>query len=1119
MTKSLSNPIRVHRWAAVGLLLFLTASAPGGVLSAMNIESVLQERIVQGRVTSKDDNLGFPGVNILVKGTTDGTVTDSEGNFSINIRSADAVLVFSSIGYKTVELPVAGQSRIDLSMEADVTNLSEVVVVGYGTVRKSDVTGALSSVNSEQLKAVPVQSISQALQGRAAGVDIAQSSFRPGDNPTIRIRGNRSLIGGNDPLIVVDGIPLPEGSGINDFNPSDVASIEVLKDASSTAIYGSRGANGVVLVTTKKGKAGKAKVTYDAFYGVSKPLVEIEMKGAADHAELRREALRNNRALTYAFPWADAATDYANFAGQDIEVWNSVAQGYEWVDAANRIPAMRAVTTEEREQYEAYYAQYAYRYPVASRTADQTNQLAKLRAALDDPNLQIPVYNSENVRNTDWGDLALQTGKKQSHQISVAGGSENLSLYFGAGYYKEEGIQKTQGFNRYNVKLGLDYQASKIFKIGGTITGTYSDQEFGSPLYFRAIGQNPLAIPYDANGNVIFQPGGDALVYSPLNEIEDFKDDRRTARFFGSYYADVQLLKGLRYRVNLGTDFRQYRRGQYQGAMTSDRRGGTSWANLAQDQRFTYVLENLVFYNKEINNIHRFDITALYSLQDDRFEASGVNVSNLPYESQLYYNLGSTNAAGPDAFSSDFSKKVFLSYMARVNYSLMDKYLLTLTGRYDGLSPLAPGKKWGFFPSASAAWKISQESFMTNLANVVEDLKLRVGYGSVGNAGVPPYLAVGRLDKVPYVWAENPAWGYIPRFFRNPNLAWEGTTSLNAGLDFVLFGGRIDGTVEVYRQTTDDLLMWRQLPTASGFDQVLENIGKVQNSGIEISLNTVNVDMSNGFKWTTGVIFSKNKEELVELYGGTNDDLGNRWFIGHPITTYYDWQPMGVWQSSEVEEAAKFGRIPGQAKIQDQITRDTDGDGVADSGDEVINANDMVIRGNNVPDWTGSIVNTFSFKGLELSLMLYTRQGSTIASGYYRPALAGRYPEPAFVDYWTPTNPSNMYPRPTTDQERIDYPQAYLYQDGSFMKLRNITLGYTFPRDMISRFKMENLKVYFTAYNPFLWSDFKGGDPEFYANQIRLDRGVNVPITNVDDQLIGNNLSDKSFVFGLSVGF
>ncbi len=1078
-------------------------------------------RVVSGRVTSADDGAGFPGVNILVKGTAHGTVTDAEGKFSLDVDGAEAILVFSSIGYKTIEVTVGNQSVINLTMQPDVTSLQEVVVVGYGSVKKSDVTGALASVSGDQLRQIPVQSISQALQGRAAGVDIAQSSFRPGDNPTIRIRGNRSLIGGNDPLIVLDGIPLPEGSSINDFNPNDVESIEVLKDASSTSIYGSRGANGVIIVTTKKGKAGKGKITYDTYVGMSQPLVKIDMYNGGQWAEFRREAYRNNAGLTYGMPWANVADDYPLFSPQDIELWNSVADGYTWVDKANRIPATRVPTNDERAGYEQYYQQMLVRYPVGPlRTAAVNSKINALRTALDDPNLQIPIYDPTAVRNTNWGDLVLRNGLKQSHQISISGGADKLTVYFSGGYYGDKGIQLAQGFKRFNAKVGLDYKVNDRIKIGASITGNSSNQDYGSPLYFRAIGQIPLALPYTPEGNVILQPGGDALLFSPLNEIKSYIDNRRTNRFFGSFYSEVNIIDGLKYRINFGADFKHFRRGQYQGGLTSDRRGGTSWADYNQSQNYTYVAENLLFYDKTINNIHNINVTALYSIQEDRFEASDVNVANLPYESQLFYNLGSTNATGPDAFSSDFSRKAFISYMGRINYSLMDRYLVTLTGRRDGLSPLAQGNKWSFFPSASVAWKIHQEPFMRSL-ELFDELKLRVGYGTVGNAGVMPYLAPGRLQKTPYVWGETAAWGFVPQFVPNPKLKWESTQSLNVGLDFGIFQGRITGTLELYKQNTHDLMMYRNLPTASGISSILENVGAVSNKGIEVSLTSTNLDLPNGLKWKTTVVFSKNVEAITELYGGTNDDLGNRWFIGQPVTTYYDWEPIGVWQTNEKDEAAKYGRIPGQGKIKDQLTVDTNGDGVKDSPDGVINAQDMVIRGNNVPKWTGSIQNTVSYKNFELSFLFYTRRGQTIASGYYRPALAGRYPEPALVDYWTPTHPTNMYPRPTADQERIDYPNAYLYQDGSFVKLRNITLGYTLPKAWLSRAKIESLRVYATAYNPFLWTKFKAGDPEFYASSTRVPSGQTLaqPITNIDDQLIGNNLSEKSFVFGLTVGF
>jgi TonB-linked SusC/RagA family outer membrane protein len=1056
----------------------------------------LQDRVVSGRVTSSDDGNGFPGINIIVKGTTVGTVTDANGDYSIKVPSEESTLVFSSIGYKTMEVSVGSQTTINLSLEPDITSLTEVVVVGYGTVRKSDVTGSLVSVSSQQIQQVPVQSISQALQGRAAGVDVAQANFRPGENPTIRIRGNRSIMASNNPLIVMDGIPLAEGSGINDFNPADIQSVEVLKDASAAAIYGSRGANGVILITTKRGKNGKAKINYEGYVGFSKPLAEIDMMTGSQFAELRREAHRNNSSRSYKYPYADPAADFTLFGGQDINMWNSVAQAYDWVDEANRIPEMRDVTPEERALFQAYYEQDLIRY---------ANNPTILAGLIDPSTItQIPDYHPERVRNTDWADLVLQTGKKQSHQISISGGTEKLGVVFSGGYYDEEGIQKAQTYERFNGRLGLDYQASQAVKIGGSSNVAFSTQQYGSELYARAIGQLPIALPYDAAGDVILQPGGDALIFSPLNEIHDYIDERRISRFFGSYYGEIKLAEGLRFRTNFGPDFRQYRRGRYYGPFTSDRRGGTSQGIYDQDQRFSYVWENLLYYDKAFGD-HSLGLTFLQSAQRERFESSTITVSDLPYRS-LVFNLGSTNAAGPDAFGSSYYVKSLMSWMGRVNYGFKNRYLVTVTGRFDGSSTLAPGNQWDFFPSFALAWKAHEESFLAT-AGFIDELKVRAGYGKVGNSAVEPYTVQGRLLKTRYVWGNTPAWGFNPNWLPNKSLTWEKTASLNAGIDFGLFSGRISGTVDVYRQTTTDLIMNRLLPTVSGFTEIQSNIGSTRNSGIEVSLSSVNVELANGFKWTTDVVFTKNKEEIVELYSAKNDDIGNRWFIGQPLTTYYDWKAIGVWQSSEVEAAKEYGRIPGQGKFLD---KDSDGD---------IDANDQMIRGSNVPDWSGSIVNTFSYKGFELSVFLYARMGQVIASGYYRPALAGRYTEPAFVDYWTPTNPTNVYPRPSQDQERIDRPESYLYQDGSFVKMRNITLSYSLPDKLISRLKFENLKVYVTAYNPFLFSDFKGGDPEFTAPITRELDGRTVPVGSVNDQLITNNLSERSVVVGIKAGF
>ncbi len=915
--------------------------------SYRSLAAVIPPLTITGRVTAAETNSPLPGVTVALKGSSTGTVTDQNGHYRITVNDGNGTLVFSFIGYAKKEEPINNRTSINMALSQDLAAIEEVVVVGYGTRKKSDVTGSLSSVSAQQLKQVPVQSISQALQGRAAGVDVAASSFRPGDNPQIRIRGNRSLKATNYPLVVLDGIPLPDSSSINDFNPSDIASIEILKDASATAIYGSRGANGVILVTMKKGKAGAPSVTYDGYVGFSKPLTTLDMMDGGEFAELRREAYRNNSRLDdYTTPFPNPEQDYNFLFKQDPYMWESVAQGYEWVDKANLIPKYRALSDQEKQQYAAYGF-----------------------GAFD----SMPIYHPDKVRTTDWAKLALRTGIKQDHQVSVSGGSDKVRVILSMGYYNESGIQKTQSFERYNVRLGLDYNVSRFLRVGGSTMASVANQQYGAPLYFNAIGQLPIAVPYDSTGERIFQPGADPLIFNPLFNIENVIDERRTTHVMGSYYGEVQLLDGLRFRMNFGPDYRQYRRGQFYGSLSTNRNRGTSQAIYDQQQRFSYVLENLLFYDKTFNRQHNLGLTLLQSIQNERYEASGMTVTNLPYDKQLFYNMGSTNNSGPDAFNSDYTRRRLMSYMGRVNYTLLDRYLLTVSGRFDGSSVLAPGNKWEFFPSFALAWKMQEESFLKG-AKFLDELKLRVGYGKTGNSAISPYTVQGRLVKTRYVWGDNPAWGYLPNLIPNPNLKWEATYQLNAGVDFSLAKGRISGTVDLYQAKTQDLIMDRQVPTVSGFGFIQENIGSTRNRGVEVSLSTVNLETNGGFRWNTDLVFAKNKEEITELYGSQNDDIANRWFIGQPTTVYYDWKPIGVWQTNEADAASVYNRKPGQGKILDV------------NNDKVIDARDRVIIGNNVPDWSGSIVNTFAYKGVELSFFFYARIGQMVASGYYRPS-------------------------------------------------------------------------------------------------------------------------------------
>ena len=1036
---------------------------------------------IKGTITNEK---GEPliGASVVVKGTTVGTVVDENGNYELSVPDGSAVLVISFVGYDAQEITVGNQTTINVQM-SEGKSLGEVVVVGYGSVKKSDLTGSVSSITTKELERVPATNVVQAMQGQAAGVDIAQTDARPGASPQVRIRGNRSLNATNNPLYVMDGIPMSDGSSINDFNPSDIESIEVLKDASATAIYGSRGANGVILITSKKGKKGRTSITYSGSVGISNPLVPFNALGAADFAEVRREGKRNNATTAYNSAFPDPELDYQNF-NTDLNMWESVSQGYSWIDKASRIAQKRAATADEKARMAAYQA-----YNPKSLISDS-----------------VYIYDPSKVRNTNWGDLALQQGREQNHQLSITGGTDKLGVSFSLGYLDKQGLQQGQGYQRYSSRVGLDWSVNDWLKLGASASVNLTTQQYGTDIYSNAVFQLPVAIPYDpTTGAVIAQPGGDALIYTPLNSAAGEIDDRRTSRYFGSLFAEVDLFKGLKYRANLGPDVTDYRRGQFQSSNSNARRGGTTFGYYQNDQRLNFVLENLLYYNTTFAKKHDLGVTLLQSIQQDRFESINLSVQDLPYNSQLFYNLGSTNATGPDAFGSTYTLIKTMSFMGRVNYGYDNKYLLTASIRRDGASPLSEGNKWEVFPSFAVAWKISEENFLKN-SKVINQLKLRVGYGKTGNSAINPYTTTGGLAKTKYAWDNTAAWGYVPNLIANPDLKWETTEQVDVGLDFSVFGDRVTGIIDIYRANTSNLLMDRQIPTASGFNSVQANVGATRNTGIEILLNTVNVHLRNSFKWTSNIVFSSNKEEITSLYNGTTDDIANRWFIGQPVVSYYDYTPTGVWTTAEAAQAAEYGSKPGLGKFLDL------------NGDKKIDANnDRRIIGSNVPKWTGSFTNIFSFKGIDLSFMLYARMGQTILNGYLRPYLTGRYTEASVVanNYWTPTNQTGVaYPKINADQERPLFPESYLYTDGSFVKLRNVTLGYTVPTRIMPKIGLKNLYFYLTGQNLFVWSPFKITDPEF-VNSIRDPTSTSNTFNN---QVFGINLTEKMLVFGVRVG-
>ncbi len=1000
-------------WTVMLLTLFL------GILST---SLMAQNAKVSGSVKNTSGE-SVPGVTVLVKGTTNGTITDLNGNFSIGNVPSDAVLLFSFVGMKAQEVKFSGKTNIQIIMEDQSIGLDEVVAVGYGSMRKKDVTGSVASVNRDNILSNPSMNAVQAIQGKVAGVDIYSTGQKPGDAPSIRVRGNRSIKASNDPLYVVDGIPF-EGS-LKDVNSSDIMSIDVLKDASATAIYGSRGANGVILVTTRRGKTGKAEVSLDSYYGIQTNN-KLDIMNAAEFVECRREAQRNVGKYASAVP--NLALDKTMFYYPDKYVIESISAAY-----------------------------------------DENGN-----------------YDPSKIKSYDWVDAISQLGTIQDHQLSVLGGNEKTKVSFSAGYFDNKGGIKGFGYSKYSLRLTIDQEINNWLKIGGSMASSFNRKDESSNVYYFAAITNPLNPFKDENGIYQLMPGGELMANAILASQNDITENKSN-RFYGSYYAEAKLAEGLKYRLNFGPDYQDGRTGTFNGSQGS-RLGGEPTASNSTFQQFHYTLDNLLYYDKSFKDIHRVGATLLHSIEGYNYESLTGSVSGLPYEYQKWYNLGtSTSITG---LGSSYSKWRLNSYMARLNYSFKDKYLLTLTGRYDGSSRLSEGNKYTFFPSVAFSWRVMEESFMKG-NSLFNDLKLRAGFGKTGNTSISPYETLGSLTRTTYSTGDAGFLGYGPNLLLNPDLRWETTAQYNLGLDFSLLKNRLSGTIDVYRQNTSNLLLPRQLPVASGFSSITQNIGSTRNSGIEASITGVILKTPGGFTWDANIMFYANKEEIMELYNGKVDDIGSKWFIGQPVNTYYDYKFDGIWQDTEADKAliAKYNAngssyAPGEIRIWDK------------NGDYKITSDDRTILGSTVPKWSGSLNSTLGYKGFDFSFFLYTRQGQMVYDD-----MGAQY-EARYnwlkVDYWTPQNHSNAFPRPVAGRQTPLNFASVCYQDGSFVKLKTVTLGYSLPKNILSKLSVNKLRIYVTAQNPYMSKKCWSIDPE--------GLGFNVP-------------SVQTYMAGISVSF
>jgi TonB-linked SusC/RagA family outer membrane protein len=1001
----------MQRWlASAGLVVLLVAPPRAAAQGDVGR--------ITGTITAVDGGTPIARVRVTVLGTRSTAETNPQGRYTIVIAPGIYRLRVSAIGYSPTlmdSVPVtAGQATTaDFHLTHQTVALEKVVVVGYGSQARRDVTGAVGSVSAEQIQQQPVTNAVEAIKGRVPGVDVVTSGYTPGANVQIRIRGQRSIKASNDPLYVLDGVPM--AGSVGDLNPGDIESIEILKDASATAIYGSRGANGVVLVTTKRGSNGRTRVSYDTYAAAQAATKKIDVFDAAAYAEYKREAYRAVGAYNSALCTGGATSCLA-----------------------------------------ADIASNAFLAP----------ELAAMQAGV----------------STDWQNLIRRQGSQVSHQLSVAGGTGPLSYSASGSLVRQSGIVLGQDYDRKTMRVNVESQALPRLRFGGSALLVRSTQNLGrgDALYGETLADSPLSLPYDTTtGTLVFKPTPDPQRDNPLSDVANHINEHVRTRVFGTLFATANLAEGLDYRVNFGPDVTYARQGIFHGAETSSRQGSPADGQIRNDHTFDYTLDNLLTYRRGLGADHRIDATFLYSIEKQTAELDSLRSSGLPYESQLFYNLASGSVV--EAIGSNIAKWALQSYMSRLNYTFRDRYLLTLTGRLDGSSRLAPGKKYAFFPSTALAWRAVDESFGSTLGPI-NTMKLRASYGRTGNTSVDPYQTQGGLTRSIYAFGTIPAFGYRPGNLANPDLSWETTDQLDAGIDFGLWGSRLTGTVDAYRANTHDLLLDRQLPANTGYSKITQNIGATRNTGFELSLSHNTLDGWRGVRWTNDLTYSTNKNEIVSLSNGAVDDVGNRWFIGQPIhvtpssgivndcTTscvWYDYKMLGIWQNDEAATAATFGAKPGDIKIQDV------------NGDGKINEADRQILGNTNPKWTGSFNSRVDYGRVDFTVQLVTRQHFMIRNTFHtdQSTLAGRYNGLA-VNYWTPTNPSNTEPRPNKNQEAPTFGDSRAYEDGSFTRIRTITLGVAVPPRYLQPVGVEALRIYGTAQNPFTFTGSTALDPE-----------------------------------------
>lgn len=972
---------------------------------------------VAGRVVSAVGNEPIAGVTLTEKGTSRATQTDENGVYRIQTSSGQATLVVTLVGYERQEVSINGSKELNIYLLESSTELDEIVVIGYGQSKRSDLTGSVGSMDAQAIQQTNKVNAFQAMQGQVAGVNIQAAENKPGAGFNVRIRGANTInssetipeggySAGQNPLFVVDGIFVND---IAFLNPADIERMDILKDASATAIYGSRGTNGVIIIKTKRGTTGKPVVSYENYFGVKQ---------------------------AYNIPRMFQGEEFVNFF-VDAVVGNQFASG----------------------------------------NLDYRPEDVVLSDFLR-PN---EIVNVNNGNYVNWIDLVDHRGFQTNHTLSVSGSGENSTYGAGLAYTKDEGTFKGEDYERFTLRGNVNTKLLPKVTLDYNNYVSFSTRNEGSREGLRsAYRLRPTGTPFDENGNRVFFPlEGETFITNPLFEVDNMVMETRLLNYVGNLSLAYNPLEKLRISTNFSPNLEFSRYGEYRARYNKSTSGdiANTRADVTNANRISWTWDNIVNYDTNFGSDHSLNTTFVYSLFLDRSENYQMQRRNFSTDEFLFYNI----AAGPDIrdVTSGLVKQTLESYTGRINYGYQDRYLLTVTGRYDGSSILAPGNKWAFFPSAAFAWRVINESFMQK-QEVLSDLKIRLSYGETGNNGTGGGLApLGSQALVgsgfTNIGDQITQSAFITNL-ANQNLTWEKTKEWNLGLDFGWWKNRLTGSVDVYNRKNTGIIFYRPVPTVSGYSGVFENVGEATNRGVELLLNSTNINTGN-FRWTTSLNFAANQNKITRLYGDLDEIIfgvqGGNFIhrVGESIGSIYTWDFDGIWQLNELEQARSYGQQPGQVKV-----RDVDGNGV-------INADDRVVIGNNMPDWTGGITNTINYKNFDFVFFVNVSQGAISPSYFHISHSGGFDATPARfnslnTNYWTPDNPSNDWYQPSNNGP---YTDALLYRDVSYVKVGFVTLGYSFGQNLLNKVKLNGVRLYLTAQNPFVFTKYEGWDPETAA--------------------------------------